>query len=228
MRQKKAKLRLLLSLLAFVTIAGVLILWAIGSSPNDSVARARARLRLSQEELTVSEKFVQKFEQSNSPAFRALGDKLVAAARKQNTIAQIRLALAERGEHLDAVATNFVENFQDFDAAQEAMAKLDLANIGDIIVKPNRPPDHTQEQYRIYAASNSATALSALESTQISRVITSNEPFVAIHAWETLQTNGIRSSMHPMKWRAQTSRPDEFVVFVNRSDESKARAMLRN
>jgi hypothetical protein len=228
MQCSKARLWFPWIFLAFITIAGMLTFFCTLSRYREGgVTGAKTRVRLAQRELMISEKFVQKFDQTNSPTFHVLGDKLVAGARRQNVSAQIGLVVAEEGEHLNAVATNYVERFQEFNAVQEAMAKLELASIRDVLVRPNRSRDRSRGYYEIYTGTNSARAVTALQSTGIARVITSDDPFIAVRMREILQTNGIRSSLRPMKLPGQTDEPEGFVVFVARSDESVARSILR-
>ena len=228
--------------LVFMAVSALLavMLARLRGTGRQRVAEAQAREKRAPQELLLTLRatnaaatFVEKIGATNSPAaqmVRSVGSKLAAADYRQDDMSQVNVHLTQREEHLIAVATNTVARFDDFNRAQEAFAALTLADIEDIIIRPQGWPKKSAgpAYYDLRTSLEFVpTAVAALLTNPVSRVETFDDFRVALGAMHTLEAHAIRATIRHLKWpgQADTDKPT-YSLFVRQEDEDCARSLL--
>ncbi len=226
-----------LALLCLVPL-GMALLWAHRFNHRDGVARAEARAKRAKQDLSLvfgarnrAEAIIQKAHLGKSPAAQAIlstGDELVGNATKRNQLAQMQLRSAEMGERLNAVCTNSVAQYDDFNLAQEGFALLTLAGLEDVYLRVDTSKLKTGTAYALCTRSDlTPKALAALQTTQVRKVLTSGDSFAATEALRTLQLEGLQVTIRHLKLPNQGEAPTRLLaVFVRQADEDHARELL--
>jgi hypothetical protein len=122
-----------------------------------------------------------------------------------------------------------VARYDEFNHAQDAFAILTLAGLNDVYLREGRPEIKTGVvSYELYTRSDLAPiALAALQTTQVSRILTSGDARIANSAWLALRANGVTATIRQLKLPDQGDIPSRlFSVYVRQADKEHAQELL--
>jgi hypothetical protein len=240
--KRAQRFRLTAFVLAFIAVFALLVVLLARPrwTGRQTVAEAQARAKRARQELLLTlhatnaaATFVEKMGVTKSPAAQMVGSAgstLAAAAYRQDDMSQVNVHLAQREEHLIAIATNTVARFDDFNQAQEAFATLTLAGIEDIIIRPQGRSKISAgpANYELCTGLEFVpTAVAALRTNPVSRVETFGDFRVALGAMHTLEAHAIRATIRHLKWPGQTETDKPaYSLYVMRVDADRARSLL--